>query len=100
MLFIPKTSCLADLDENQVPPNSIGDPVAIFLRDLYKDVGGDTPVEYIVDEFRPRYDALTNALGDGSVYDDLMRLFTIRRAELHASIAYQDRLLDALQLLG
>ena len=100
MLLITILSCLADLEENQVPSDSIGDPVAVFLRDLYKDMGSDTAVEYIVDEFRPRYDALTNALGDGSVYDDLMRLFTIRRAELYASIAHQDRLLDALQLLG
>ncbi len=97
MLAIPSSSCL---DEPTKAPDSIGDPVAVFLRDLYRGVVGEAPVEHVVEDLRPRYETLTGSLGEAVVYDDLTRLFTIRREELHAVLAYQDRLWDALQLLG
>jgi hypothetical protein len=99
-LIIPRSSCL--VDPAPTPPgeaDGLQDPVASFLTRLYRGVGSGVPLDEVVGDLSAEYVALTNALGETAVYDDLVRLFTIRRAELHAVLEYQDRLWDALLLL-
>jgi len=101
MLLVPRSSSgYLDRKETPQPIGGSLDPVAEFLRELYRGVRGDASMNVVVDELRPRYDALTNALGEGEVFEDLVRLFTIRREELHAALLFQDRLWGALELLG
>ena len=80
-------------------PESKHDPVAAFLRKLFRFLGKADTVDTVVEDISADYAELTASLGQDYVQDSLERLFIIRNEEVRIILAHQDRLWDALQLL-